>query len=127
MMEFRIIRRSLFIVGLFFLMTISSCYYDNYDDLAVGVDKCDTLSMTYTVNVSPIMTQYCTGCHSGNAPAGNIPLSNYVQVKTAADNGSLEGTIQHKSGYSPMPKNQPSLNNCEINKISAWINQGTQN
>lgn len=108
------------------LMLLSSCYYDNYDDLASDIGVCDTVSMTYTTDIAPIMTQHCTSCHGGAAPAGNIPLENYNDVKAAALNGSLLGTMDHASGWSAMPKNQPKLDDCTIDKVHAWINQGVK-
>ncbi len=109
-----------------FLLFLSSCYYDNYDDLAADVATCDTVSMSYTMDIAPIMTQHCTACHGGAAPAGNIPLDNYNDVKASAVNGSLLGTMDHASGWSAMPKNQPKLDVCTISKVSAWINQGVK-
>jgi hypothetical protein len=125
-MECKIIRKLslVFIIG---VMLLSSCYYDNYDDLATAPNACDTLDMSYTSNVSPIMTDNCVSCHSGGAPAGNIPLETYSEVKVQADNGKLLGSIKHEAGYSPMPKNQSQLSECDVNKIEAWINQGTKN
>ena len=124
-MECKIIR---IFLGLAFtsLLFLSSCYYDNYDDLATDVGVCDTVSMTYTMDIAPIMMQNCTSCHGGAAPAGNIPLENYIDVKAVADNGSLLGTMDHASGWSAMPKNQPKLDVCTISKVSAWINQGVK-
>ena len=124
-MECKTIRITL---GLAFtvLLFLSSCYYDNYDDLAADTGVCDTVSMSYTMDIAPIMTQHCTSCHGGAAPAGNIPLENYNDVKSSADNGSLLGTMDHASGWSAMPKNQPKLDVCTISKVRAWINQGVK-
>jgi len=82
--------------------------------------------MSYTMDIAPIMTQHCTSCHGGAAPAGNIPLVNYNDVKVAALNGSLLGTMDHASGWSAMPKNQAKLDVCTITKVNAWINQGVK-
>ena len=124
-MECKTIRITL---GLAFtaLLFLSSCYYDNYDDLAADTGVCDTVSMSYTMDIAPIMTQHCTSCHGGAAPAGNIPLVNYNDVKVAALNGSLLGTMDHASGWSAMPKNLPKLDVCTITKVNAWINQGVK-
>ncbi len=108
------------------LLLLSSCYYDNYDDLAVAGIGCDTVSMKYSVDIVPIMDNSCVSCHSGSAPAGNIDLSTYNNVKVSADDGSLLGSMAHKSGYSSMPKNQNMLDDCTISKVSAWINQGSK-
>ena len=108
------------------LLLLSSCYYDNYDDLVVDGNACDTVSMKYSVDIAPIIDNSCVSCHSGSAPAGNIDLSTYSSVKVYADNGSLLGSMEHKNGYSPMPKNQNKLDDCTISKVSAWINQGSK-
>ena len=82
--------------------------------------------MTYSSNISPIMSAHCSSCHSGAAPAGNISLENYNDVKVSAINGSLLGTMEHASAWSAMPKNQQKLDECTINKVRAWINQGVK-
>ena len=124
-MECKIIKiiSALFIVG---LLLLSSCYYDNYDDLAVAGIVCDTVSMKYSVDIVPIMDNSCVSCHSGSVPAGNIDLSTYSNVKVYADGGSLLGSIAHENGYSSMPKNQNMLDDCTISKVLAWINQGSK-
>ena len=119
-------KKGILLVGLFIPLILSSCYYDNYDDLAVGPVDCDTTSMTYTMDIAPIMSAYCTSCHSGAAPAGNTALENYDDVKVSALNGSLLGTMDHASGWPAMPKNQPKLDECIISKVRAWINQGVR-
>ena len=119
-----ILKKGALIITLLIPLFLSSCYYDNYDDLAVETGVCDTVSMTYSADIAPIMKSNCTSCHGGAAPAGNIALENYNDVKASALNGSLLGTMDHASGWSAMPKNQSKLDVCTISKVSAWINQG---
>ena len=88
---------------------------------------CDTLNITYSNDVLPIINTKCTGCHSGTAPAGNINLETYDDIVAAANNGSLMGTIRHESNWSPMPKNVAKLDNCTITKLEIWIADGTPN
>ena len=90
------------------------------------VESCDTTNVTYFMIIKPIIENNCTGCHSGSSLGGGIAISNYTELKAVASDGSLLGTIEHKSGYSPMPKNQVKLDDCTINIISAWINQGSK-
>jgi len=126
MKEYKIIRFSIGLIASFMLL-LSSCYYDNYDDLVTGTPEvCDTISMNYTDDIAPIMTKQCIICHGGTAPAGNIGLETYNEVKVVAENGSLLGTINHASGWSAMPKNQPKLDDCTISKVRAWINNGVK-
>jgi len=104
---------------------MQSCYYDNVEDLYPQLPECDTTNVTYSNSVWPVINSNCTGCHGGNAPAGNIRLENYNDISSAANNGSLLGTIRHENGWSPMPKGGGKLNNCDITKIETWVNQGT--
>ena len=87
---------------------------------------CDTLNVTYAKTVKPVMDNNCMGCHSGANPGGGIAITNYSDTKAIAANGKLLGTIEHKSAYSPMPKNLPKLSDCNISQIKIWINDGMQ-
>ena len=105
----------------------SGCYYDKHDVLNPATFSCDTAIVTYSGTVNPIITANCTGCHSGtNAPL-NINLDLYATVNMQALNGKLLGTITHSQGFSPMPKNAPRLNDCNIARIKKWIDAGAPN
>jgi uncharacterized membrane protein len=88
---------------------------------------CDANAFAYTANVKPIMTTYCTGCHSGSNASKGIDLSTAAGVKTAASNGRLIGAITHLSGYVAMPQGGAKLNDCQIAVIQKWIAAGAPN
>jgi mono/diheme cytochrome c family protein len=90
-------------------------------------EECDTINITFSSTVWPIVQNHCFGCHSGTNPSGGISLDNYNNVAAMANNGSLMGTIRHESGYSPMPKNGMQLSDCKITQIQKWIDNGTPN
>jgi hypothetical protein len=115
------------------VILISSCKNDNLEDIHPGIFDppeipCpDTLGMTYLVNIKPIFETKCGStlidCHkSGNTQ--DINLDNYFDAKDLAVNGDLLGGILHLSGFEPMPKNAGFLDQCNINKIKNWINNG---
>jgi hypothetical protein len=120
-----IIRKNFFITGIMVLFILSSCYYDNVEDLYPQSPDCDTLNITFTSSVLPVIEVNCKSCHSGSAPSGNITLTNYSDISIAAQNGNLVGTISHESGWSPMPKNGNKLDDCTIKKIELWVNSGS--
>ncbi len=91
------------------------------------ISACDTTFVGYAGTVSPILTTYCTGCHSGSQPEGDIDLSTWSKVKPYADNGTLAGSVRHASGYSAMPKNGNKLPECAIRQIEKWVADGAQN
>ncbi len=112
-------------------ITLSSCYYDNEEELYPSTANCVTENMSYANDVWPVINASCTGCHGGANPSGGIKLENYTDVAAAAaigagSYGSLYGTISHASGNSPMPKNGNKLPDCTISQIKAWIDQGAK-
>jgi hypothetical protein len=54
-------------------------------------------------------------------------LANYAGILAQANNGKLLGTINHLSGYSAMPKNQPQMSACERTVIQKWVQAGANN
>ena len=87
----------------------------------------DTINITYSLSVNPIILNKCQGCHSGANLQGGIDLSNYLAVKTQVTNGKLWGAVNWLPGFSPMPKNGNKLSTCELTKIQKWIAQGAPN
>ena len=119
-------KRVLIIIVLISLLQCG-CYYDKHDLLNPGASACDTTIVTYSGSVNPIITDNCTGCHSGtNAPLG-ITLDIYAGVNVQALNGKLLGAVTHSAGFSPMPKNGLKLNDCNIGKIRKWVSSGAPN
>jgi hypothetical protein len=89
--------------------------------------NCDTTVFTYAGAVSITLSTYCKGCHNSVSSGGGIDLSSYAKVKIQALNGNLLGTITHAAGYSPMPKGDNILSDCEIRQIEKWIEAGALN
>lgn len=115
------------ILSITIISLLSSCYYDNEEVLYPNNGNCDTINVTYTNTIQPIMSQSCTGCHGSFSPSGGIDLTTYSLVRASAEDGSLLGTMAFQSGYSPMPKGGNKVSDCTLNKIQAWINKGYPN
>jgi mono/diheme cytochrome c family protein len=103
---------------------LNGCYYDIEEELYPGSGTCDTTGATYTGKVEPIIRRSCYSCHGTGIGLGGITLEGANNLKTYANNGQLMGSIEHRSGYSPMPKSAPRLSDCEIRTVQAWINAG---
>lgn len=88
---------------------------------------CDTSSFTYAIAIQPLIDRNCTGCHNATLSSGGIRLDNYASVKSAADNGSLYGAINHQPGYSAMPQGGNKLPECNIIQVRKWIDAGALN
>jgi len=113
----------------------TGCYNDNEQDLYPSADTtgggatCNTASVTYSGTVRAILTQNCAtaGCHAASAPAAGYNLSDWAGTVATATSGRLLGSINHETGYSPMPKNGVKLPQCSIDQITAWVNAGAPN
>lgn len=120
-------------VRLLFIMALCtffswSCYYDK-EDLLYGNGSCAAASgsVSYSGQVVPIFQQACYSCHSGASPSGGILMGTYGSDKIIGQNGKLYGSIDHASGYSPMPDGAPKLSACQLAVIKKWIDAGMLN
>ncbi|MBE0661216.1 MAG: hypothetical protein IH597_02010 [Bacteroidales bacterium] len=86
---------------------------------------CDTLNVTFSGTVWPVIQNRCFGCHNGASASGGIRLENHANLVTVANSGQLMGAIRHDQGFSPMPQNGQKLSDCNITQIQLWINDGT--
>jgi len=107
---------SLFILG---------CRYDVEQDLS-----CHTSNVTYSSTITGIINSHgclSSSCHGGTNPPAGFKLSDYNSVKAKVTDGRLLGAINHSPGYSAMPKNAGKMNQCDIDKVTAWVNAGAPN
>lgn len=107
---------------------ITSCKYDNEEDLYPDNTPCDTtVDVTYSQFVQPLIEQQCYECHSDAnyvASGGGIPLEGYTNVADQVAIGSFIGSIKHDPNYEAMPDGKPKLDNCTILKLDKWIAEG---
>jgi hypothetical protein len=114
-------------VFLFCLFILSSCYYDNEQDL-YPVTACDTTDISFNADILPIFQNNCavSGCHAGQFPANGYDFSSYDEVSFVAEDQVL-GSITFDPNYSPMPKNSGQLSDCNIRQIQLWYAAGKPN
>lgn len=115
---------ALFISAVIVFFSVESCYYDNEEDLFVGLNTCDTTNISYADDVAPILINRCYACHETGVDGGGIILNGYDNTKIWIDNGRLLGSVKQEAGFSPMPKDAGKIPECEINKIEAWVRIG---
>jgi len=120
------------IAALAALVGIAGCYRDKADQLypnSGGIGACDTANVTYSGTIKGIVEQHCaiSGCHDGSSyPA--YPMNSYSDIITyCVSTNKLLGSIRHESGFVAMPQGAPKLDDCTINKITSWVNNGAQN
>ena len=94
------------------------------DPSGVMDTECSTEVVTYSLEVSEILFQNCTYCHSTSLATGGVVLDTYEDTRVVGENVQLVGAITQTSGFSPMPQGAPRLPDCEIQIIEAWVNAG---
>ncbi|HMU71327.1 MAG TPA: cytochrome c [Ferruginibacter sp.] len=110
------------------VLALNACYYDKESVLYPNQAACSTpATVSYGQHVLPILQQYCYGCHSGNAPGGNIAMGTWSADNAIAINGKLYGTIAWAGGFSPMPQGGSKLSACNIELIKKWVDNGAPN
>jgi hypothetical protein len=115
---------TLFVIFFIGSFSQTSCTYDQIEPNTV----CDTtIVATFSGVVQPILENYCTNCHSGSNPQGDIDLSSWAATEVYALSGSLVGSIARENGYSEMPKNSNKISECEIQKVRKWVLAGSKN
>lgn len=116
----------------FFIILVYGCYYDNEETLYGKPNSvCDTTNVTYSGSVQPIIQTWCLGCHSNQqvsqGAGGGNHLEGYANLRVFALNGRLLGAVEHRPGFSPMPKYGNKLDSCSIAKIKIWVTKGALN
>ena len=118
------------ILAIIFLMAsvfvIVSCG-DKEEEEEEMEGTCMTDDLTYGNFAADLINGSCatSGCHNADANSnGTFPMNNFETVSTAVDNGRILGAINWEDGFSNMPKGGDQLSDCNIEKMTAWINAG---
>jgi hypothetical protein len=90
------------------------------------IGNCDTLNISFSKHIAPVVSVYCKGCHNPSNLGGGIDLSDYTGLASVAGNGRLMGSIKQVSPYSAMPKGG-KLDDCKIKQIQIWVEKGYPN
>lgn len=88
---------------------------------------CDTLNVTYSGTIVPLVAQRCLGCHSGGSPQGGLNFGSWSTLNAVASDGRLAAAIQHLPSGVPMPPTGGMLPDCRIQQFLIWIDQGAPN
>ncbi|TXI82618.1 MAG: hypothetical protein E6Q44_01390 [Flavobacteriales bacterium] len=88
---------------------------------------CDTVNVTYTATIAPLVAQRCGGCHGGGSPQGGLHLGSWDVLNSVAMDGRLAAAIQHLPGVAAMPPYTTPLPDCRIRQFLIWIEDGAPN
>ncbi len=109
------------------ISTISIWILQGAENNSCPEPPCDTLNVTFSESIWPVVNTWCLGCHSGGNPEAGLRLENYDQVAAIANDGRFFGTVNHDPGYVGMPFESPKLSDCTIATIRIWIENGAPN
>ena len=105
---------------------LQSCTYDK--EAIVRVSSCpDTLNVSYVARIAPLLRANCFSCHGNGSALGSVSLESYDKVKALAESGRLLGSISHAAGFAAMPLGADKLDDCSIEAVRVWIEEGTKN
>ncbi len=115
----------------FLLIAVTACYYDKLEEITPNKTgtggtggntiTCDTATaVTYTAKIQPILSKYCTGCHSGTSGSGGVSLNTYETAKAVAESGKLYSSVSWDGTTSNMPKGGNKISDCDIALIKKW-------
>jgi len=88
-------------------------------------EACDLEEITYSNFIGNLFDSKCSniGCHVSGAAQGS--LATYDDAVAFVSAGKILGALRHEDGFVAMPKNGDMLSECQIDKIEAWIEDGT--
>ena len=113
-----------YISFLWWAMATISCTYHVEEEL-YPPDSCDTMNVTYSGTVLPIIQLNCYECHdNAHVVISQILLEGYSNLIIKVNDGKLISAIRHDGTASFMPKDRPSLAECDILKIEKWVAEG---
>lgn len=114
-------KKQLIGITFFAILILSSCIYENRQDLFEQPDV-----VSFSADVEPIIQSQCTSCHSQPSPSGNTVIENYDDVKAIGTDGRLINSLKGENGFSLMPQTG-SLPPDQITLIETWVNDGMPN
>lgn len=128
-------KKNLLIIGtLILIITILSegCFYHKADQEYPATAICDTINIQYSVEIKSILNANCSRCHNGESSISGIDLYNHATIAALALDGkftygTLLSAVKHEGGAAFMPDDAPRLQDCDINKIAAWVHSGAPN
>lgn len=114
------------VIAAFFIMPLLSVSCSK-DENTGPTHPCDTIELTYSGIILPLLEQNCFECHGNGNSRGGQTLDTYDDVYAIAMNGRLYGVVNHINGYPFMPYNREQLDSCSLHFINNWIDEGAPN
>ena len=112
-----------FLLVLLAMLSTSSCYYDNAEQLYGSGASCDSVA-TWTIDVQPLIQSQCLSCHQGASASGGLDLSTHSLVQNSVLNGTMLDRINRIAGDPLAMPPGGSLSECSKAKVRVWERAG---
>lgn len=96
----------------------SSC---SKSEVPLTEDIDSSVTVTYDADVKGIIDTNCISCHSGSTPPAGLTLTDYFDVREAAENGALIDRINSTANPMPPSGNLPA---STLSIIDEWQADG---
>ena len=84
--------------------------------------ECDTVQVTYSLSIKPLVDTNCKGCHNATTQSGSVNLDGYANFSAHAE----RSLIRMRDSQNPMPPSgKPS--DCISRTLEIWITDGKPN
>jgi hypothetical protein len=106
------------------IATIERWVNEGAKNTSCGSKPPDTMNVTYTRQIEPMIDLYCIGCHAVQESGSGPLLRTYEEVKTEVRYGTLLPVISGEPGYPKMPPGRTSMTSNDVAVFEAWVRQG---
>jgi len=108
-------------------LTTPGCTYSHGEPVPCTAD---TVNVTYSLVVSPIIQANCLDCHNTANYQTKGSFQNFDQFSVLqghALSGRLMKCLRHEPLSPPMPKDRAKLSDCDLARIQTWVDAGALN
>jgi len=100
------------------------CTYDDLETLGTPFD-CDTFDTTYGMDILPLVSDHCQGCHSGSTPSAGLAFETHADIALFAE--IMVERMDKPEGDPLLMPQSGKLDSCSIARFHAWIEAGKPN
>lgn len=107
------------LLSLSLIVVLPACQKESDD---VPIEDCENVDVTYNAVIVDIFSG-CQGSNCHGAGTGREMIDYETSVAFAMQ-GRIIGALNRDAGFSAMPRNGAMLEQCEIDQVQTWINEG---
>ena len=80
--------------------------------------------VSFSKQIAPLLTKYCTGCHGGEKPKGKMGLDRFLDNPEPLKHREMwDLVVQRVRGKEMPPKDKPQPTAAEIDTIARWVDR----